>query len=65
MPWGLGRLAYASAVILAVGTTWCFAWAKSVTDESSRGYWPAKDPHLVRRVMSAGGAEPTAVLPAD
>jgi hypothetical protein len=48
---GTGRFTYPLVLVFVVGTTWCFAWAKSVSDESAKGYWPAKDPELMRRVM--------------
>jgi hypothetical protein len=52
MPFGIGRIMYPLAVVLVVGTTWCLAWARSVSDQSDRGYWPAKDPELMRRVTA-------------
>jgi hypothetical protein len=52
---GAGRITYPFVIVFVVGTTWCFAWARSVSDESARGYWPAKDPELMRRVLDAGG----------
>jgi hypothetical protein len=52
---GAGRITYPFVIVFVVGTTWCFAWARSVSDESARGYWPAKDPELMRRVLDGGG----------
>jgi hypothetical protein len=49
---GAGRITYPFVLVFVVGTTWCFAWARSVCDESARGYWPAKDPELMRRVLA-------------
>ena len=63
MPLGLGRFAYPAALVLVVGTTWCLAWARSVTDESRRGYWPARDPELMRRVLNADATESPADVP--
>ena len=57
---GIGRITYPFVLVLVVGTTWCFAWARSVSDESARGYWPANDPELMRRVL-----EPPCSVDAD
>ena len=48
---GAGRFTYPFVLVFVVGTTWCCAWAKSLNDESDRGYWPAKDPELMKRVL--------------
>jgi hypothetical protein len=52
---GAGRITYPLVMIVVVGTTWCVAWARSVNDQSARGYWPAKDPELMRRVLASHG----------
>jgi hypothetical protein len=72
---GVGRFIYPLVIVFVVGTTWCFAWARSVTDQSARGYWPAKDPDLMRRVLTmrktvatadaADDRNPTIESPAD
>ena len=49
---GVGRITYPLVIVFVVGTTWCFAWARSVTDQSARGYWPAKDPELMQSVLT-------------
>ena len=49
----LRSLAYPFAMVFVVGTTWAFAWARSVGDAADRRYWPAKDPALMERVLRA------------
>jgi hypothetical protein len=57
---GVGRITYPLAIVFVVGTTWCFAWARSVSDRAERGYWPAKDPELMRRVLAPPASPSTA-----
>jgi hypothetical protein len=63
---GLRQLTCPLVLVAVLGTTWCFAWARSVNDRSARGYWPALDPDLMRRVMAADrddDVQPPAIEP--
>lgn len=53
------RLLYPLVVVVVVGTTWCMAWARSVTDQARDGYWPAHDPAFMRRAGLAYDAGTT------
>ena len=34
-----------------IGTTWCLAYARSMSDRADKGYWAPDDPELARHAV--------------